>query len=85
MLGLSANTRSPHDSHRTYQGWGVKRTNTDLPNTYRRSITETIMHPIGKNILLTYPHFGFDFLQRSFDVRGPCLRVNLVPAWHTLP
>ena len=38
-------------------------TNTDLPNTYRRSTTETIMHPIGQNILLTYPHFGIDFLQ----------------------
>ena len=32
--------------------WGVQRTNTYLPNTYRRSSTATI-----------YPHFGIDFLQ----------------------
>ena len=50
-------------SQRTGQRWEVKRTNADLPNTCRRSITETIIDPIGQNILLTYPHFGIDFLQ----------------------
>ena len=30
---------------------------------YRRSTTETIMHPIGQNILLIYPHFGIAFIQ----------------------
>ena len=35
-------------SQRTDQGWEVKRTNTDLPST----TTETIIHPIGQNILL---------------------------------
>ena len=50
-------------SQRTDQGWGVKRTNTDLSNAYRRSTTEAIVHPIGQNILLIYPHFGIDFLQ----------------------
>ena len=23
------------------------------------------MHPIGQNVLLIYPHFGFDFLHRT--------------------
>ena len=45
------------------EGAEVKRTNSDLSNTYHRSTTETIMHPIGQNILLIYPHFGIDFLQ----------------------
>ena len=49
-------------SQRTDRRWDVKRTNTDLPNTYRRSTTETIMHPTGQNVLLIYPHFGIDFL-----------------------
>ena len=44
--------------------WEVKRTNTDLPNTYHRSTTDTIMHTFGHNILkIIYPHFGIDFLQ----------------------
>ena len=30
---------------------------------YRRSTTETIMYPIGQNILLIYPYFGIAFLQ----------------------
>ena len=34
-------------------------------NTYRRSTTETIMHTIGQNILLNYPHFGIDFLHAA--------------------
>ena len=52
-------------SQQTDQGWGVKPTNTDLPNTYRRSTTETIMHPIGQNVLLIHPHFGIDSLHKS--------------------
>ena len=34
------------------KGAPVKLANTDLPNMYRRSTTETIMHPIGQNNLL---------------------------------
>ena len=45
------------------KGAEVKQINTDPPNTYRRSATETIIHPIGQNILLIYPLFGIDFLQ----------------------
>ena len=51
------------------KGAEVKQTNTDLPNTYRRSTTETIMHLIGQNILLIYPHFGIDFLHDSCQRR----------------
>ena len=48
-------TRQTLDRHifgpeRTDQLWEVKRTNTDLPNMYRRSTTETAMHPIDQNI-----------------------------------
>ena len=57
------NTRSRYGSHRTDQGVQANLTNTNLPNIYRRSTAETIMHPIGQNILLIYPHFGIDFLQ----------------------
>ena len=64
ILGLSDNNEiTTWFTYRTDRGWGVKQTNTDLPNTYRRSTTETIMHPIGQKILLMYPHFGIDFLQ----------------------
>ena len=38
----------------------VKRANINLPKTYRRSTTETIMYPIGQNILLIYPHIGIE-------------------------
>ena len=68
--------RSPHlesigptRDHRTLvstelnKGVEVKWTNTDLPNTCRRSTTETIMHSVGQNILPIFPHFGIDFLQ----------------------
>ena len=56
--------RTPQVVHnRTDRRGKVKRTNTDLPNTYRRSTTESIMHAIGQNILLIYPYFGIDFLQ----------------------
>ena len=43
------------------KGAQVKLTNTDFPNTYRRSTTKTIMYPIGQNILLIYPHFGIGY------------------------
>ena len=67
-LGSIAPTRDHHiGSQRTDQGGEFKRTNTDLPNMYRRSATETIMSPIGQNILLIYPHFGIDFLQGLFS------------------
>ena len=52
------NTRSPHGSYRTDQDVQVNWT-----NMYRRSTTETIMHPIGQNILLIYPHFEIAFLE----------------------
>ena len=45
----------------------VKLTNTDLPNTYRSSTTETIMHPIDQNILLVYPHFGIALFHRGIQ------------------
>ena len=64
ILGLSGKhgiTR--FGSQRTDQGWEVKRTNIDVPKPYRRSTTETIINPIGQNILLIYPRFGIDFLQ----------------------
>ena len=32
-------------------------TNNDLPNRYSRSAAKTIMHPIGQNIPVIYPHF----------------------------
>ena len=36
----------------------VKRTNTGLPDTYRRSkLLKLLRHPIGQNSLLIYPHF----------------------------
>ena len=44
-------------SLRTDQSREGQRTNNDLPNTYSKSTTETIMHPIGQNIPLIYPHF----------------------------
>ena len=38
-------------------------TNTNLPIMHRRSITETIIHPICQNNLLIYPHFETANLQ----------------------
>ena len=62
-LGFTGPTRNRHiGSERTNQGWEVKRTNADLLNKYRRSTTETIMHPTDQNILPNCPHFGIDFL-----------------------
>ena len=56
------NTRPPQlVPNELAKGGKVKRTNNNLPNTYRRSTTEPIMHPIGQNSLLIYPHFGVDF------------------------
>ena len=43
----------------------VKLTNTDLPNTYRRSTTETNMHPVGQYILLICPHSRIAFFKSS--------------------
>ena len=63
------NTTSPHlVPSELIKGAKVKRANTGLPNTYRRSTTETIMHPIGQNILLIYPHFGIDFLHLTLSL-----------------
>ena len=58
---LPDNTRSPQGSHRADKGVQANLTNTDLPKMYIRSTAETIMHPIGQNILLIYPRFGIVF------------------------
>ena len=51
-------------SHQTDQKGKFKRTNTDLPNTYRRSqLWKLPKHPIVQDILLIYPHFGIEFFQ----------------------
>ena len=41
----------------------VMHTNDDLPNTYSGSTTETIMHPVGQNIPVIYPHFETEIVQ----------------------
>ena len=44
----------------------VKRINTGLPNTYRRSkLLKLPQHPIGQNSLLIYPHFCIDFVHKA--------------------
>ena len=62
ILVYQPNTRPPQLVPSELANMGkVKRTNNDLPNTYSRSTTETIMHPVGQNILLIHPHFGIAF------------------------
>ena len=73
ILGLSDKyeTTTVGSPTELVKGAQVKLTNTDLPNTYRRSTTETIMHPIGQIVLLiTYRHFGNDFF--TGGGRGLC-------------
>ena len=65
ILGLSGKHETTTVGSHTelVKGAQVKLTNTDLPNMYRRSTTETIMYHTGQNILLLYPYFGIAFLQ----------------------
>ena len=50
---------------RTDLSGNVMKANDDLPNTYNiRSTTKTIMHPIGQNIPVIYPHFETEIVQR---------------------
>ena len=53
----------------------VNLTNTNLPNMYRRSTTEPIMHPMGQNILLIYPHFGISLFQPTQSLNSEDLEI----------
>ena len=64
ILSTTDNTRSPQRFASRTDKSGESQADKQLSPKMRRSpTTETIMHPIGQNNLLFYPHFETAFLQ----------------------
>ena len=64
---------------RNWQKWGRSSGQTIISRTpYSRSTTETVIHPIGQNILLIYPHFGTAFKHGPLPPLPDKMRLTMV-------